>query len=358
MSLDGVLDRYRSMNDLDTRVFARENPTGAREFVIMSLDQAWQETASSKPSHLYEVLAGPCEVYLDIEWKCKSKPDDEKSVVQEVVRCTEEKLKKLYSVNVSSCLATASGLTSEGLYKCSWHVNFKTPGIMWASAKHVGDFVKCNLNSFACVDFMPYNAPKQNWRCVGSSKCSDPARVLQPISKKNFLKCIVQQDHAGAQIVGCREPLPVPVQITGTAKQVLRQFENTRCDAAHFSVQTDRYLIVPFMSQVCPIANRKHNSNHQYAVVDLKCMRWKHCCHNMVCQQKPQIWRPMPNFNDAKRLLPPCAPVNVPELVDESFNVTPSVVVRARGPPPSSAFSASIVYVQCSNGIYHLPRAL
>ena len=186
MSLDDVLSKFQTSQKLDSRVFAREKPNGTREFVIMTIDDAWQETASMKPSHLYEVLAGPCEVYLDVEWKCLKKPENERSVVEQVIQHTKMKLKELYNVQVSSSEATASGFTPDGSYKCSWHVNFKTPGIMWASAKHVGDFVRRNLSTFSCVDLVPYNAPKQNWRCVGSSKCSDPKRVLGPASKKNF----------------------------------------------------------------------------------------------------------------------------------------------------------------------------
>ena len=68
MSLDGVLKKYQELNDPNLRVFARETPSGARQFDIMALDDAWHETINSNPSHLYEVLAGPCEVYLDIEW--------------------------------------------------------------------------------------------------------------------------------------------------------------------------------------------------------------------------------------------------------------------------------------------------
>ena len=226
---------------------------------------------------------------------------------------------------------------------------------MWASAKHVGDFVKQNLSSFSCVDLSPYNAPKQNWRCVGSSKRSDPARVLQPTSKTNFLKCIVQQDCTGSVIVGCRESLKAPVGLSGAAQKIINQFSNVRQGAAHFSTASDRFLIVPFLSQVCPIAKREHRSNHQYAVVDLKCMRWKHCCHNEVCKQKIQIWQPMPDFRCAKLLMPPCAPVRIASQIDESCAVA-DLVVRARGPPPTSAFTNQIRYIRCSNGLFCLPN--
>lgn len=355
MSLDGVLKRLETLNNPDLRVFAREVANGTRAFDIMSLDDAWRETVASNPSHLYEVLSGPCEVYLDIEWKCDTKPDNELSVVNQVVSCTKDKLSSLYGVNVSSCLATASGITSDGMYKCSWHVNFKTPGIMWASAKHVGDFVKSNLASFGCVDQSPYNAPKQNWRCVGSSKCSDPSRVLQPKSKKNFLKCIVQQQHIGSTIVGCRASLPPAVSMTGVAQAVLNQFPNARRESAHLVVDNTRFLIVPLLPGFCPIAKRKHRSNNQYAVVDLKCMRWKHNCHNVTCQQHIQVWQPMPQFSDAKVLLPPAAPVVIPVRVSSQTSVPVDLVVRARGPPPVNAFSSEVSIIQCTNGLFRLP---
>ena len=322
----------------------------------MSVDDAWKETNTMRPSHLYEVLAGPCEVYLDVEWKCTDKPENEISVVQKIVEFTKEKLKNLYTVQVSSCEATASGFTADGAYKCSWHINFKTPGVMWASAKHVGDFVRRHLSTFAYVDPVPYNAPKQNWRCVGSSKCSEPKRVLGPSCKKKFLSCIVQQDCTGAQIVGCRESIPVQLQLCESAKAVINQFENVRPGASHMSLANSRFLIIPFVSKFCCIAKRTHRSNHQYAVVDMKCMRWKYCCHNSVCKQKLQIWQPMPNFAAAKILLPPCAPVRIPQI--QNIPVTPCLTVRARGPPPASMFSSSVRFIQCSNGTFHLPCAL
>lgn len=359
MSLDDVLSRFASMKRMDHRVFAREKPNGVREFDIMTLDEAWAETVGGSPSHLYEVLAGPCEVYLDIEWKCDNKPESEESIVMDVVASAKSKLMQLYDVEVASSMATASGFTPDGMYKCSWHVNFKTPGVMWASAKHVGDFVKRNLSSYSCVDCVPYNAPKQNWRCVGSSKCSDPTRVLQPKSKNNFLKCIVQQDFSGARIVGCREPVPQTVDLPDVARKIVNQFENVRNDACHVSSLNERYLVLPFLAQVCPIAKRKHRSNHQYAVVDLKCMRWKHCCHNSVCQQKIQIWQPMPDFDLCKTLLPPCAPVCVPKKVARlPDDTTPSITARARGPPPVRVFTKEIRYVRCADGLYHLPSTI
>ena len=171
------------------------------------------------------------------------------------------------------------------------------------------------------------------------------------------MSCIVQQDSTGAEIVGCRETIPVHVGLSKEAESIVSQFDNVRQGAAHMSLANERYLIIPFVSKFCSIANRKHRSNHQYAVVDMKCMRWKHCCHNSICKQKIQIWRPMPDFCAAKRLLPPCAPVCIPEKKCIKKPTEPSMVVRARGPPPASLFSDTVRLIQCCNGTYCLPGA-
>ena len=138
------------------------------------------------------------------------------------------------------------------------------------------------------------------------------------------------------------------------AIQIATMFDGVRISAVQLACSGGgRYLVLPLVGKVCAIAGREHGSNHPYVTVDLQCMRWRHACHNAACAANPQPWQAMPNFEQCKRMLPPTAPVTVPELCSD----TPQLTVRARGPPPASAYSESVRVIRCCNGTYRLPHA-
>ena len=301
----------------------------------MTPEEAWHETESCSPSHLYEVLAGPCSLYVDVEWKEESKPDEaeEHARVQQVVLASQKSIADSFGVQAAPTLVTASGMTPGGKYKASWHLHFHAPGVAWRNASEVGDFVKAHLRHFDIVDTVPYVAPKQNWRCVGSAKQAEPQRLLRPIDRDTFMNCLVQTDESVAPVGGValvRQP-----SLEASHGDLIGMFANTRAGAAQWIDEQRRYMSIPFLRQRCPIAGRVHSSNHQYAIVDVEAMRWRHKCHNAACAEQPTPWQPVPDFAAGKRrMLPHCCAQAPPVAVLAPAGVAPDLVLRrSRGPP-------------------------
>tara|TARA_B100000900_G_scaffold412343_1_gene433926 strand:- start:177 stop:1253 length:1077 start_codon:yes stop_codon:yes gene_type:complete len=355
MSLNVALDRYYSHMGRGKHLFARECQSGAREYVLMTPEEAWEETESRTPSHLYEVLAGPCKLYLDIEWKQDAPPEQDAELckVQSIVQKTLACVKRVFGVDATHTLVTASGYVPGGQYKCSWHVHFDTPGVAWNSATDVGAFVKQHLSDVHAVDTVPYKAPKQNWRCVGSSKHSEPSRYLRPVNKKRFLDCLVSLGAGGTGVV--QVPRAPDGSIYATFKTLVDMFPNARKDAVTWADNgCCRYLAIPFLRQPCPIAGRTHRSNHQYAIVDTVGMRWRHKCHNAGCSKTVAPWQPMPNFDVAKAFLnAPTTKANAAVLAPEG-TMSDRQCIRSRGPPPVHLFTHKCRFIKCSNGTYML----
>ena len=359
--LNDALERLMATGKPGDKVFARERGTGAacrREYVIMTAERAWQETIHNNQPHLYEVLSTPCNMYLDIEWKCKKPPVDEKNKLNDIILYTKEKLKEVYNIeDINVHTASASGWVGNE-YKCSWHVHMVSKSKCWGNAACAGDFVRRHLSDIDEVDKVPYHAPKQNWRCVGSSKASDPQRVFTPITKKHFMDCMVGCHVGGRTVIGTS--VSRKRQITPPAPPYVIQLVNMlgemRID--NMIQMGNRYWCIPFMKRIhCVLANRTHRSNHQYAIVDLWGMRWRQKCHNQVCMHEESPWCQFPDVSCARKIWlthvrpvvcdlpgPPARPITCPP---------PGVHVvhcpRLRG-PPSSVPANSVV--KCIDGYY------
>ena len=355
MSLSAALDTYYSQGGGRKRVFAREARGGARTYTLMTPEEAWDETDSPSPTHLYEVLAGPCSLYVDVEWKESEKPDaaEELKKVHCVAAAAQRGVKQQYNVDSTHTLVTASGILPCGKYKASWHIHFHTPGLAWRSASEVGEFVKAHLGNYGIVDKVPYKAPKQNWRCVGSSKHSEPTRTLRPVSKQAFFDCLVQTEGGAVPIAGT--PVTRQPAFSSELCDIMAMFPNTRTDAAMWADESKRYLVLPFLKQVCPVANRVHTSNHQYAVIDVAGMRWRHKCHNESCAAAPIEWQPMPCFARGEQFLAQHCTKPRPVAVAAPEGTVPDKSLRrSRGPPPACAFNGQCRAIKCTNGVFVL----
>jgi len=318
----------------------------------MTPEDAWQETCHKTPAHLYEVLTGPCHFYLDIEWKCKVQPcaSDEHSVVDTIVAAARSKVEEALSTRVNEARVTASGILPCGSYKCSWHVHLYSDTVSWTGAYAVGRFVSAHLSHFPQVDMSPYKGSKQNWRCVGSAKATDPSRCLKPVSRDTFMKCLVQPHNAHMRLVGDDAPSRSIVPTVGHAvDSIVAMFPGVRQASVQWAVP-GRFLVLPFVSKHCPIAGREHTSNHQYAIVDVRAMRWRHKCHNTQCASAPSYWQAMPDFQAGKTLL--CGICTPPSRDFALSQTRPSLVaMRARGPPPLEVLRSNAA-VRCINGTF------
>lgn len=359
--LNVALEKLINAGKDGNRVFARERSSGgaqAREYLIMTPEDAWRETIRQKHSHLYEVLSSPCNMYLDIEWKCKSPPRDEKNTLKQIVMLAVEKLKEVYGIDdISVHTASASGWVGDA-YKCSWHVHLVSTSTCWSNAACAGDFVRRHLSDVSEVDKVPYHAPKQNWRCIGSSKASDPSRVFMPITKQKFMDCLVGCDVKGRNVIG--PALARKRSVAPCAPDYVIALCNLLGDMRTDNMiqMGDRYWCVPYRQRIhCAIANRTHSSNHQYAIIDLWGMRWRQKCHNEACMQKESPWCAFEDIELAHRIWTrhvrpmhqkmPCAPARRVERPPNNACVT--YHPRLRGPP---AHVPAHTVMKCMDGYY------
>jgi hypothetical protein len=335
----------------DERVYAFEKPSRkSRTFHIMTAEQAWKMTCANRgSSHIYEVLSGPCDLYLDIEWMVQSPPPGERSrvevIVEHVLSCLRDTYGKVQDMKVT--LASASG-DVKGRYKCSWHAHISSARVCWANAAAVGQFVRNTCSGIPEVDKVPYAGKGQNWRCVGSSKATDPTRKLAPVDHQTFLGCTVQQPVDGRSLVypvvdvPCALEVPVPPYIAALASTLHAGGEPIMCGPGR--------CVVPFRElQVCEHVGRKHRSNHQYAVINTGTLMWKMNCHS--CSDAISVWRA---FDPAAvgvafevqrkaysaNAMPP--PTLQPGLTPTCMDM------GTHGPPPAREG----VVVQCVDGIY------
>ena len=350
--LAAALRRLDECGDATKKVYALEKPgSKGRGYHIMSPDKAWQMTKSNSDSaHYYEVLSGPCNLYLDIEWLQCAPSADETDKVNAIVQHVLTALEQTYQQtkhHVSVCLASASGRVKGG-YKCSWHAHFHCSGICWANALAVGQFVRATCKGVPEVDKIPYAGQGQNWRCVGSSKATDPSRKFVPLTRRTFMGCTVQHPVGGRKMVYPAVELlpkidvPVPPHVLELALSLNAGGTPTMCG--------DSRCVVPFTElQVCEHVNRKHKSNHQYAVINTMTLMWKMNCHS--CTDCISVWR---TFDASvlkrafhKQVESYHANVNRPPArVEWSGPVV--LNLGGHGPPPAVKGRA----VQCSDGVY------
>jgi len=347
--------RLDESDDPDALLFAIETGPGARKYKVMTPKHAWKHITERSASHVYEVICGPCNLYLDIEWLEQACPPagEEELRVQEVVKITQDKLVDVLGiVGCRVTTATASGMSKE-MYKCSWHVCFSSDTLCWANPAAVGQFVRLHLTDVAVVDKVPYSAKGQNWRCVGSSKFAEPHRPLLPANWNTFRACLAQEPVNGRQIIYSDAVVPrtmslkvpehvIPLLCTLDARATPQMMNDCMC-------------VLPFQDlQYCVHVGRKHRSNHQYAVVNTILLVWKMKCH--ACPEAVSIWQP---FADMKLLQQAVAQQrrmqasNVPPIVPavQSLPYAGCSVhqdLRALGPPPPGKTE----YVVCKDGVY------
>lgn len=341
------LDEHGSSDD---RVYAIEGASQARKFRIMSAEAAWQETKSARTAHLYEVLTGPCNLYLDIEWYEDTAPPSEKSRVDAVIQHVTKCIRATYGEQSPVVtMASASGMAN-GQYKCSWHVHISCATVCWVNTVAVGQFVRQSCAALPEVDKVPYAGKGQNWRCVGSSKRADPSRVFLPADHDTFLGCTVQQPVAGRTLVyptvsvPDSVDLPVPPYIATLAATLNAGGTPVMCGV-------DR-CIVPFRElQWCEHVRRKHHSNHQYAVINTTTLLWKMNCHS--CTDAISVWRAFPCMNTVKQVFQAQAHAYVPTCKPPAVRCdtgTPTHIdMRLHGPPPPSLHGNLVL---CADALY------
>jgi len=290
--LASALRRLDNSADPDHRVYAVETRAGARKYTVMSPQDAWERTKRSAPAHLYEVLCGPCNLYLDIEWYCDSAPTDERDVVDDVVKKTCASLERVYRV-VNPVVTSVSASGAKGVrYKCSWHVHIQCANVCWLNALAVGHFVRSACADMDVVDKVPYAGKGQNWRCVGSAKYAEPSRAFCPADEHTFMKCTVQHPVNDRCVI--YPDAALPVQLAEPVPEHIRNLASTLGDGGDPMLASPTRCIVPFRTrQYCEHAGRYHRSNHQYAVINTETLMWKMKCH--ACTDNIGIWRPFDN---------------------------------------------------------------
>lgn len=291
--LASALRRLDKSTNTDDRVYAVETRAGTRNYTVMSPQAAWEHTESAAPAHLYEVLSGPCNMYLDIEWKCDTAPrgTDEQDVVQGVIQRTCAALKRVYNES-SPVVTSVSASGAQGTrYKCSWHVHIQCTDVCWLNAVAVGQFVRSACADMPVVDKVPYAGTGQNWRCVGSAKYAEPSRKFSPADHQTFMKCTVQHPVGTRRIIYPDMPLLATLDMVPNHIRVLA---STLDSGGEPIMSTPTRCIVPFRArQFCEHAGRYHRSNHQYAVINTETLMWKMGCH--ACADAMGTWRPFEN---------------------------------------------------------------
>lgn len=349
--LSAALKRLDTCSGADKRVYAVEQGKKQRNYMVVSPGEVWDRIEQSKVSHFYEVLSEPCNLYLDIEWheKQKASSDAELARVNAIVSHVCEQLQLCYDEKSPTVtLVTASGQSAKG-FKSSWHVHINCAGVCWLNAAAVGDFVRRTCSKFSEVDKIPYAGTGQNWRCVGSSKFSEPNRRFLPADRATFLNCTVQQPVAGRKLIYPNVALAAPVAckawVTALAESLHAGGKPMMCG--------DDRCIVPFKErQFCEHANRKHRSNHQYAVINTRTLMWKMSCH--ACPDAISEWKPFSSsslqaaFHAQSSLYAANAPVPAIKVHGPRAVAPDTYDCRAHGPPPFRNGKS----VQCRDGVY------
>ena len=356
--LAAALRRLDDSKEPGALLFAIETGPGVRRYRVMTADCAWKLISAQSASHVYEVICGPCNLYLDIEWleqKCPPAGEEERRV-QEVVNVTKVKLADV--LGIAGCrvtTATASGVSKE-MYKCSWHVHFSSDKLCWANPAAVGQFVRLHLTDVGIVDKIPYSAKGQNWRCVGSSKFAEPHRPMLPANWSTFRACLAQEPVNGRQLIYLDAAVPRSISLS-VPEHVLPLLRTLDAWATPQMID-DCLCVLPFREVVhCVHAGRTHRSNHQYAVVHTQLLVWKMKCH--ACPDAVSSWQPFANMallEDAvamQRSTRACsARPTVPAVRSTTHSHCPACLdLRALGPPPPMN-SRIAKYVICKDGLY------
>lgn len=350
--LTNIIRRLDEDAKPDEQVYALEKRDRSRTYMIMTPKQVWKRIENSTTSHIYEVLTGACDLYLDIEWYEAAElavPEEKKRVAAVVAHVISALQARYHETSVKVTMASASGFGSTGQYKCSWHVHLACKTVCWANALAVGQFVRDACAGIPEVDKVPYAGQGQNWRCVGSSKVTEPQRKFRPIDYSTFCGCTVQQPVGDRALIYPSETLasrclsiPVPDHILALA--ALLHAGGTP------SMSGDHRCVVPFKErQICEHVGRRHRSNHQYAIINTRTLLWKMGCHS--CAEHIGAWRAFPCMatlcnSFACQVSTYTANAPVPATKVPAIRAD-SVDVNTHGPPPAGRGT-----VQCIDGVY------
>ena len=347
-----ALQRLDSCCDPDKRVYAIETANRRRKYTIQTPEETWRDISCQPVSHYYEVLSGPCNLYLDIEWMSTNKchESEEHDKVQHIVQHVCNQLKSTYGEEQPIITkASASGLSAKG-FKSSWHVHISCKKVCWLNPSAVGDFVKSSCEQFPEVDKHPYAGTGQNWRCVGSSKITEPQRKFVPVNHQTFLGCTVQQPVADRKIIYPN----VLVQRSVHCKPWVRELAESLHAGGTPQMCADNRCVVPFRQrQFCTHAQRVHRSNHQYAVINLDTLMWKMSCH--ACADALFPWQTFPldvltrAFQHQCGMYQGTAPL---PAVKQCNGQATLFDLHANGPPPRLCQNKQHATVQCSDGLY------
>ena len=346
-----ALQRLDACTDNSKRVYAIENAKCKRKYVIEAPEDVWHKINKQQVSHYYEVLTEPCNLYLDIEWlsDIPCKQETQISRVRKIVQHVCIRLQEMYGkqeVNVT--LASASGISAKG-YKNSWHVHLDCDKICWLNPLAVGQFVRTACNDFSEVDKAPYAGKGQNWRCVGSSKYSEPQRKFEPANRETFLACIVQQPVRNRHVIFPEVAVEKPLACVPWVQKLALSLQ---AGGVPQMCSEDR-CVVPFVKrQFCEHAQRVHRSNHQYAIINLKTLMWKMGCH--ACPDAISAWQVFPPAilqqafaaQTQNHISDVCEPAV--KLENSAHVCAEHIDLRAHGPPARRHAQT----VQCSDGIY------
>lgn len=346
-----ALQRLDACDDPDKRVYAIETANRVRKYTIQTPEDTWKDIAKSPVSHYYEVLSGPCNLYLDIEWvtpdECKL--EDQTSRVQDIISHVCSQLHSLYGENdVAITKASASGISAKG-YKSSWHVHMDCKKVCWLNPAAVGQFVRTTCSDFDEVDKAPYAGTGQNWRCVGSSKITEPQRRFVPVDRSTFLGCTVQQPVANRQVIYPDVPVSRAVACVPWVQRLAQHLEPDGVP----QMCSESRCAVPFRKrQFCPHANRVHRSNHQYAVINLNTLMWKMACH--ACPDAISCWQVFPpevlQWAFAQQCQQHCSTLAPPAVLVPGAQTADKVDIRRHGPPHRG--QDTHMTVLCSDGVY------
>jgi len=346
--LASALRRLDETGNVDEKLYAIETPNKGRRYVLMSPEQAWDAISHTPVSHYYEVLTGPCDLYLDIEWKTDgANLDRELARVKEIIQHVGTALADAYGEQAPvTTMASASG-ESKGGYKVSWHVHMNCPKVCWANAAAVGQFVRRTCGGLPEVDKVPYSGTGQNWRCVGSSKVTEPSRRFAPVNRSTFNGCTVQKPVYGRQLIVPDETVRASIKCA----HWLETLASSLGAGGTARMISENRCVVPFAQrQHCEHVGRTHRSNHQYAIINTRTLLWKMGCH--ACPDQISEWRTFPYealdvaFRSQTQQHVAC---NRKPAVRAARGATAEKLdLRALGPPPYRDGSA----IECRDGVY------
>jgi hypothetical protein len=383
-SLRGAEQELRGTESSDGLIIiAREQgPGGNRVFEVRDVDSVEKEisdvNATGAFPALYEVAVewvaqargGFSCVWLDIEWEAAKQADEkvEQARVTSIVFAVTESVRKNCGgepIPIRCTKLCSTGRISPTRIKHSWHVilRYNPHSLRFMLCSHVRDIVREAISSLpasvrGCVDTGVYSRA-QCFRMMGCAKLNDPKRFLrlQGGSPRALVDTLIAPSFCtdGLKMVP-QETDPAHCEVKRWMRDLsaacLRPWNDARGDAAELT--NDRYLVVPLQGHVrpCPVLGKPHRSNHLWASVDTKALRWRVQCHDESCVEADPPWQPVPEDAFLAALpfcygpMPPWPPpdANMPPAAAtySQYEAADAVIIRrTRDPSPPSWHSVA-----------------